>query len=220
MKLFKRWVISAIVRLNRQINALHAIAEGNTSLASNVTIGRHTYGIKPQTIISPKSTNSPHVKIGNFCSIAPGVVILANADHRKNLPSTYPFRTLLFRTQKERKASGYLNWDVVSRGPIEIGHDVWVGQNAIILSGVSIGTGAVIGAGAVVTKDIPPYAIAVGSPARVISFRFHSNIIENLLESRWWELSDEKLMSLEHYLYEENVDAFLEKIRAIKNISA
>lgn len=220
MGLIKKLVIFVMVKLHRMVNIFHAIAEKHSDLGMHLTVGRHTYGIKPDTIILPESTNPPHVKIGSFCSFAPGVVILANADHNKDFPSTYPFRTLFFSSLKRGKSSGYFNQDVVSRGSIEIGHDVWVGQNAIILSGISIGTGAVIGAGTVVTKDIPPYAIAVGNPARVISFRFPPSIIERLLESRWWELSDENLRNLESYLYSEDIDAFLDKVRTIQNITA
>ncbi len=79
------------------------------------------------------------------------------------------------------------------KGPIIIGNNVWIGDNVIILSGVKIGDGAVIGAGAVVTKDIPPYAVAVGVPAKVIKYRFSPNIIEQLLEIKWWDWPEDKI---------------------------
>jgi acetyltransferase-like isoleucine patch superfamily enzyme len=183
---------------------------------SNVKIGRHTYGIKQGTICLAPSLNSLGISVGSFCSIAPGVVILANADHPINLPSTFPFRSLLFPRWKSERASKDSNPDVVSRGAVEIGHDVWIGQNALILSGVNIGTGAVIGAGSVVTKDVPPYAIAVGNPARVIQYRFSPEIIERLLKTEWWSLSDENLLELEPFLYSRDINNFMEQVEAVK----
>lgn len=78
--------------------------------------------------------------------------------------------------------------------PIDIGSDVWLGSNVIVLPGVSIGHGAVVGAGGVVTKDVPPYAIAVGCPARTVRYRFSESQIELLLASKWWEWPEERLM--------------------------
>ena len=78
----------------------------------------------------------------------------------------------------------------------EIGHDVWIGCNSVILAGVKVGIGAVIGAGSVVTKDVPPYAIVVGNPARVLKYRFSPELIDKLLKSKWWELTDEEIKSL------------------------
>jgi acetyltransferase-like isoleucine patch superfamily enzyme len=181
---------------------------------TNVTVGRHTYGIKKRTVFSELSPDQPSVSIGNFCSIASGVVILANADHPTNLPSIFPFKSELYpKEKKPGKAS--LNLDVVSRGSVTIGHDVWLGTNAIVLSGVSIGTGAVIGAGAVVTKDIPAYAIAVGNPARVVRYRFEPEIIVQLLQSEWWLLTDESIQMLEPYFYSDNIQLFLDKIQTL-----
>jgi acetyltransferase-like isoleucine patch superfamily enzyme len=77
-----------------------------------------------------------------------------------------------------------------------IGHDVWIGCNSVVLSGVTIGTGAVIGAGSVVTKDIPPYAIAYGNPAKVHRYRFDPETIDALLKSEWWRFSMEQLKTL------------------------
>jgi len=120
--------------------------------------------------------------IGSFCSIAPGVKILLGADHRTDWISTFPFH-------------GAGGWSgvgsreqIVSRGDIVIGSDVWIGANATILSGISIGHGAVIGAGSVVVSDIPPYAVAVGNPARVMRKRFSDEVAKQLLALEWWNL--------------------------------
>lgn len=204
----------ALEFLGRAVLRLTAFAH-SAERPFHTTIGRHTYGVSARTISLVPSANAPSVTIGNFCSFAPGVVILANADHPKNLPSTYPFRTALFARDPDRAralqeaALPYANFDVASRGDVTIGHDVWVGQNALILSGVSIGTGAIVGAGAVVTKDVPPYGIAVGTPAKIVGYRFDSATIEKLLASRWWDLSDEQLRSIEAFLYSDDIEAFL-----------
>lgn len=180
-------------------------------LGPYVSVGRHSYGVTSHTILLARSANPPTVTIGSFCSIAPGAVILANADHELDLPSTYPFRTLLFRSGHEGGLD-YDNYDVVSRGNVDIGHDVWIGQNALILSGVSIGTGAVIGAGSIVTKNVPPYAIAVGNPAKVVRYRFPPEIIVKLLSSEWWLLPDDELKKLEKYFYSKDIEAFLAQV--------
>ena len=105
--------------------------------------------------------------IGKFCMIASDVKFIMNgANHLSNAISTYPFSIFGNGWENAMEGKAYPN-----KGNIEIGNDVWVGANVVILDGVSIGDGAIIAAGAVVTKDIPPYAIAVGNPARVIKYR-------------------------------------------------
>jgi acetyltransferase-like isoleucine patch superfamily enzyme len=185
-----------------------------------VEIGRHSYGIRPGTIIG--ATEKSPVSIGNFCSVAGGVQILAHVGHPIDLVSTYPFRSLLFpRTKHQAPPPGRLNHDSVTRGPIRIGHDVWIGHNAMILSGVTIGTGAVIGAGAIVTKDVPPYAIAVGVPAKTIRYRFEKAAISALLKSQWWELPDDVLEKMDAALYSRDIKAFIEAVaRQRKKTSA
>ncbi len=218
MKILKQWIHSIAIRwccyVDRHISYCHHTVQGLNDIWRHVIIGRHTYGVTSQSILFAHSSNPPTVTIGNFCSIAPGALILANVDHPLNFPSTYPFKTLLFCSESSHKELGYDNHDAVSRGDIYIGHDVWIGQNAIVLSGVCIGTGAVIGAGSVVTKDIPPYAIAVGNPAKVVRYRFSPEIIKRLLISEWWLLPDEKLRRLETYLYDTDIEAFLNRVQA------
>jgi acetyltransferase-like isoleucine patch superfamily enzyme len=176
----------------------------------HVSIGRGTYGVKSSVV--PNATAQSPIRIGNFCSIAPGVRLLAHLDHRTELPSLFPFRTLLFPHLKPDIEEPYPNLDAVSRGPIVLGHDVWIGTNAIVLSGVTIGTGAVIGAGAVIARNVLPYAIMVGNPARLVRYRFAPELISKLLESSWWDLTDHQLLQLEPYLYNADIDAFVRAV--------
>jgi acetyltransferase-like isoleucine patch superfamily enzyme len=216
VKKIVEFIANNIIRI---IGYCQTVVDRKPKLNKNIAIGRHTYGITNRTILFAHSENPPRVDIGSFCSIAPNVLIIANADHPKHFTSTYPFRPLLFTDPKEWRDSGYFDPYVISRGSINIGHDVWIGANSIILSGVSIGTGAIIGAGTVVTKDIPPYAIAVGNPAKIIKYRFSSEIIEKLLASCWWSLPDETLQELEAYLYSEDIGALIHQVDVIRSRS-
>ncbi len=182
----------------------------------HVTVGRHTYGVKSRTVF--EATRSHPVKIGNFCSIASGVVVLGQSDHRTDLPSIYPFRTLFFPRLRPGGNSNVGNLDAVGRGPVVIGHDVWLGKNAIVLSGVTIGTGAVIGAGAVVAREVAPYAVVVGNPARVVRHRFAPDIVARLLDSQWWDLPDEELLALEAEFYDPNIEVFLAAVSRLKAV--
>lgn len=179
----------------------------------NIHIGKHTYGLTAHSIMRP--TEQASVKIGNFCSFAPGVKILAHVNHPTSIASTYPLKTLFINSRSDQFDKDWTNHDATSKGAISIGHDVWVGLNAIILSGVSIGNGAVIGAGSIVTKDIPSYAIAVGNPAHVIKYRFTVEVIKELEILEWWNLPDKEIESLLPYFYG-NINDFLLKLKSRK----
>jgi len=134
-----------------------------------IRIGINTYAMGQINFDSvPPHSN---LRIGNYCSIAEGVRFIASCDHRIDLVSTFPF------SPKHH----------FSKGDIIVGNDVWIGMNAIILSGVTIGDGAVIGAGAVVTKDVKPYAVVAGNPAKIRKYRFNQKQIARLLEIKWWD---------------------------------
>ena len=123
-----------------------------------------------------------YVEIGSYCQLGSRISIISN-NHPLNKATIYVNRQLL---------NGIAAKDVES-SPVKIGNDVWVGDNAVILKGITIGNGAVIGAGAVVTHNVPDYAIAVGNPARVIRKRFDDHIIKLLLELKWWDLNFRQL---------------------------
>ena len=135
-------------------------------------IGIQPYSIGRNGYVSEFTHISQHVEIGSFTSIGTLCTIGAHSHALDNL-TTFPFVDLI-------KAAGYKG--------TTIGSDVWIGSNSVILAGVTVGHGAVIGAGAVVTKDVPPYAIVVGNPARVRRYRFEPDLIAELLETRWWDL--------------------------------
>lgn len=129
-----------------------------------------------------------NVSIGRFCSIA-GRVIVGGARHPMEYVSTSP----VFLSHKESINHKFSRHEYGSEAHTNVGHDVWIGEGVFVKGGVTIGTGAVIGMGSVVTKDVPPYAIFAGNPARLIRYRFADDVIEGLLKSEWWLYSDEKL---------------------------
>lgn len=124
--------------------------------------------------------------IGAYCSIADGVQIFLGGEHRTDWVSTYPFSVFW---PSARTISGH----PASKGCVIIGNDVWIGTEAVILSGVTIGDGAVIGARSVVTRDVPPYAVVAGNPARLVKRRFDEETVSKLLEIKWWEWDNARI---------------------------
>lgn len=155
-----------------------------------VSVGNGSYG--ELNVIS--FTDVSKLKIGNYCSIAQNVSFVLNAEHELYHISTYPFKVATLGVQRG---------EAISKGDIVLEDDVWVGYGATILSGVHIGQGAVIGAGALVNKDIPPYAICGGIPAKVIKYRFSPEIIGELLEVDYRKLSKEMIEAHINELYQE-----------------
>lgn len=143
--------------------------------------------------------------VGKFCSIGPNL-ICGWGIHPLNGISTHP---MFYSINKQNGITLTKATKVEEVKLTVIGHDVFIGMNVTILDGVTIGHGAVIGAGSVVTKDVPPYAIAVGVPAKVIGSRFDESTIEKLLEKKWWDFSDEKLSEVEQNFFD--LDTFLKK---------
>lgn len=128
---------------------------------------------------------SPGVRVGRYCSIAHDVMALTR-DHPGSFKSTH---ALFFNAKLD-----FCDDDIVEQRELSIGNDVWMGAFSVILPSVrNIGDGAIIGAGAVLSRDVPPYAVVAGNPARVVRFRFAAETIEELLASHWWEQSIEEL---------------------------
>ncbi|MCI1960152.1 MAG: CatB-related O-acetyltransferase [Clostridia bacterium] len=135
--------------------------------------------------------NNDRLIIGKFCSIACGAkFIFTSANHTLKSLSTYPF-PIFFEEWDLDKKNVKSAWD--NKGDIVIGNDVWIGYEAVILSGIHIGDGAIIGARAVVTKDVPPYTVVGGIPAREIKKRFNKETINKLEQIQWWNWSFDKI---------------------------
>lgn len=151
-------------------------------IKGNIDIGKYTSLWGPNLDIV---TGKYKVSIGNFCSIARNVSFQAYNHNTKKI-TTYFIGKNFFKE----------NWDneFTSKGDIIIENDVWIGSHSVILSGVKIGNGAIVAANSVVTKNVEPYSIVAGTPAKIISYRFDKNTIESLIDLKWWDWSDEKIM--------------------------
>ena len=154
--------------------------------------------------------NGDRLKIGKFCSIACGAKFLfTSGNHSMQSLSTYTFP--IFHEEWGLDAKDIRSaWD--NKGDIVIGNDVWIGYEAVILSGVTVGDGAIIGARAVVTKDVPPYTIVAGVPARPIRKRFDEEVIAKLQALRWWDWDEEKIKRCIPAIQSGDIDA-LERVK-------
>lgn len=175
------------------------------------TVGRWTYGF-PRISWWGERVG---LKIGSFCSLATGINIILGGEHNTKQISTFAFTLLEYC--KVFNVGPEIDTFVHNRGDVVIGNDVWIGAGVTIMSGVKIGHGAVVGAGAVVTKDIPPYAIAVGVPAKPVRRRFSESQIAQLLEVKWWDLSDADIGKLCPLLFGEDVDRLVAAVRDLRD---
>ncbi len=166
-----------------------------------VSIGDYTYGNPRIHWLMPGQL----VIIGKFCSIAPAVELIVGGNHRPDFITTYPFAAL------PTDWPGAKGKTPISKGDIVIGNDVWIGQGAKILSGVTVGDGAVIGAYAIVAKDVAPYAIVVGNPAKEIKKRFDDETIYRLLAVKWWDWDIANIHRLTPLLSSNDIEQFLQE---------
>lgn len=166
-----------------------------------VNVGKNSYGA-----INLYSWNieGEGLEIGRYCSIADGTTFLLSGGHRYDCITSYPFKVKCFGYDKE----------AICKGKIIIADDVWIGYNSLILSGVKIGQGAVIAAGSVVVKDIPPYAIVGGNPAKIIKYRFSENVINKLLQVDFEKLDviNENLDTLYETIDDNNIDEIISRL--------
>lgn len=203
-KILKRFFTNSFSVEWRKHNSHNFTTPANHFKADAVVIGKGTYG---SLNVVTRDYQNVKLIIGNYCSIADGVKFLLSGNHQYDIVSTYPYELLMLG----RKDAGI----AVAKGNIIIGDDVWIGANAIICSGVTVGQGAIVAAGGVVTKDVEPYAIVGGNPARVIKYRFNENIRKKLgsikLESVFENAKSTGHFELLHtILNEENIDNIVE----------
>ena len=166
----------------------------------SITVGDYTMyndfvndpvGFERNNVLYHYPINRERLIIGKFCSIACGAKFLFNsANHTLSSLSTYPF-PLFFEEWGLEKRNVAASWD--NKGDIVIGNDVWIGYEAVIMAGVTIGDGAIIGARAVVTKDVPPYTVAGGIPAKPIKKRYPEETIAALSELKWWDWPENRI---------------------------
>ena len=168
---------------------------------AHVEIGSWSYG-NPKILEWGDNTS---LKIGKYCSIAEQVQILLGGEHRTDWVTTFPFPAFWPIDKPYAHAR--------SKGDVIIGNDVWIGYGALILSGVKIGDGAVVGARAIVAKDVPPYAIVVGNPAKIIKYRFGPQQIKKLLAIAWWDWPEEEIIKAMPYLLNDDIRHFIKYCR-------
>jgi acetyltransferase-like isoleucine patch superfamily enzyme len=150
--------------------------------------GRHSYGLG--NFVLHSWDDSTRLHIGSFCSIARNVQVLLGGEHRTDWLTTYPFGHIHSSTFPNGAVHGR-SGHPASRGDVTVSDDVWVGRDAILLSGTTLAEGVVLGAGSVIKGLTKPYGIYAGNPARLVRMRFEDEIIELLLRLRWWDLDDQ-----------------------------
>lgn len=150
-------------------------------------VGKYTYGTENITVHN--FGEKAEIKIGKFCSIAAKVEIFTGGNHRTDWLTTYPFGHIYREVFSGFNGEGH----PATKGDVIIGNDVWIGNGVTIMSGITIGDGAIIGAKSVVVKNVAPYSIVGGNPAKELKKRFSDDLINKLLELKWWEWEDNKI---------------------------
>jgi acetyltransferase-like isoleucine patch superfamily enzyme len=163
--------------------------------------GKYTYGY--DSLIVKDFGTGERLKIGNFCSLSSGITILLGGNHPIQNVSTYPFGVL-----NTNIFSGFINIEKRIKDTV-IGNDVWIGHGVTILTGITIGDGSVISANSNVVKDVEPYSIVGGNPAKFIKKRFTEDQINKLLEIKWWDLEDSKIRELLPHICSDDIDQFI-----------
>ena len=159
-----------------------------SKVADHASMGRMSY-------LSELSTLARRCQLGRYCSVARFVEI-GPIEHPVDYLSSHPFQYSRHHFANQEAWESFERCEFDEKPGAIVGNDVWIGLNAVILRGVTVGHGAIVGAGAVVTKDVPPYAIVVGNPAKILRYRFDAETIQRLLDVAWWDMELEELSGL------------------------
>lgn len=206
-KLIKNYKFSAMAYAWRKKNRHNRTFAAYFFPIESVTVGDHSYGMLDVRFFC--TTAGEKLQIGNYVSIANDVIFILGGQHQTKTFTTFPLRAYFTRIDN--------NMDSHSKGPIVIEDEVWIGSGVIILSGVNIGRGAIIGAGAVITKDIPPYAIVVGNPARIVRYRFSQEIISQMEDLKLRDISNDVICN-NFDLFYENIEINSDVINKVKQL--
>jgi virginiamycin A acetyltransferase len=203
--------------INRLLEPLNTYKK-KVTLGPKIIIpyGRHSYGPQPELITNylPGLRNKVRgSRIGNFCSISSGLKFTFYGKHNYQWVSTYPFYAFYskwkFDNGKTVFNSGVLDDSRFQPAPIIIENDVWIASNATVKEGVKISNGAVVAMESLVTKDVPPYAIVGGNPAKIIKYRFSEEQIKELLKIAWWNWTDGEITKFLSLILSEDIDTFI-----------
>ena len=196
--MFKRLVWRIRTRWFSQPGPRRYLMKENPQLAA-FNIGDKSYG--EPTILFPGSGST--LQVGKFVSIADDVVIMLGGEHRIDWVTTYPLNRYFPEWSN-------IKGHPATKGDVVVGNDVWIGREALIMSGVTIGDGAVVGSRAVVTKNVMPYSIVAGNPAKHIRFRFDEEAISELVTMAWWNWPDDIIAEAVPYLLSNNIKALID----------
>lgn len=166
------------------------------------SVGKYTYGPKP---IIHFANNKAKLVIGRFCSIASNLNVYLGGNHRMDWVTTYPFGHINKNVFNKFNGGGHPS----TKGDVIIGNDVWIGDNVTIMSGVTIGDGSIIANNSHVVKNVEPYSLVGGNPAKFIKYRFTKDQIEKLLQIKWWNWDDAKINEFVPLLCNNNIDEFI-----------
>lgn len=192
----------------------------NVITAPNIQVGEYTYyddpvdptGFEKNNVLFNWPEFGDRLIIGKFCAIASGVrFIMGPANHRTSSVTTYPFN--VFGGAWAENTPPHLR-QLPFKGDTVVGNDVWIGRNSVILPGVHIGDGAIVAAQSVVTRDVAPYTVAGGNPARFLKNRFDEELKALLLRLRWWDLEGENLVTLLPLLCDPDLEKVRQTLRA------
>ena len=200
---FKPFFIKQLIKFSQKIKYIkNEVLIEKLKKKELVSIGKHTYG---KFFVDSYEGSEAKLTIGKYCSISLDVRFITGGIHPVDWVSLYPFRI-------KWGLEGLLQDGMpATKGPIIVENDVWIGTKATILSGVVIGNGAIVMAGAVVTKDVAPYSIVGGIPAKEVKKRFSEEVISKMLQIKWWEWEEKKIQANVDLISSIQVESFINK---------